>query len=60
MTSKRVPTKRMNARLFGGALPPPELDILQRYIDNYPSTFDLFALYDWLVLAASMPGVQWY
>jgi hypothetical protein len=52
--------ERMNARLFGHSLSAQEVEILQQYIDGYPETFDLYALYDCLVLAASLPGFQWH
>jgi len=51
---------RMNERLFGVTLTPHELVVLQDYIDNYPRTYDLDALYDTLTLASSLPGFQWY
>jgi len=50
---------RIDERLLGGTLTPEELEVLQRYVDEHPAPFDMFALYDCLVLAASMPGFQW-
>ena len=50
----------MNERLFGSQLPPHEEDQLQGYIDGYAGTFDIQAMFDCLVLAASLPGLQWY
>jgi uncharacterized protein (DUF1800 family) len=51
---------RMNERVFGGALPPYELDALQQYIDDYAGAFDIHAMFDCLTLGASLPGMQWY
>jgi len=51
---------RMNARLLGSMLPLHEEEALQGYIDGYAGTFDIQAMFDTLVLAASLPGFQWY
>jgi len=52
--------QRMNERLFGERLSRREVEILQEFIDTYPDDFDLFALYDSMALASSLPGFQWY
>ncbi|HEX6883955.1 MAG TPA: DUF1800 domain-containing protein [Planctomycetota bacterium] len=52
--------ERINERLLGGMLPPAEVLLLQQYVDEHPAPFDMFAVYDCLVLAASLPGFQWH
>jgi hypothetical protein len=52
--------QRMNVRLLGQTLSLQEVGILQEYIDDYPVEFDLYALYDCLVLASTLPGFQWH
>jgi len=51
--------KRMDERLFGHMLTRDDLEALQQFIDDYPLPFDLYALYDCLALASSLPGFQW-
>ena len=52
--------QRMNERIFGQMLSPFEVEILQQFIDGYPSAFGIDALYDSLALASSLPGYQLY
>ena len=51
--------RRMDERLLGQMLTADDVRILQQYIDDYPETFDVYALYDCLALAVSLPGYQW-
>jgi len=51
---------RINRNLFGGSLPPHEEELVQTFIDGYPSVFDTHALFDSFSLAVSLPGFQWY
>jgi uncharacterized protein (DUF1800 family) len=51
--------QRINERLLGETLSGFELEVLQQYIDGYPVTFGVEALYDCIVLGTTMPGYQW-
>ncbi|HEX6884773.1 MAG TPA: DUF1800 domain-containing protein [Planctomycetota bacterium] len=51
---------RIDARLLGGTLSAFEIEVLQQFIDGYPTAFGQGALEDTLALAASLPGSQWY
>jgi len=51
---------RINERLLGQTLAPGEVVALQEFIDTYPSSFGLPALFEAIALGASLPGFQWY
>ena len=51
---------RIDARVLGQRLAPQELAGLQAFIDQYPGTFGVEALFETIALAASLPGAQWY
>lgn len=50
---------RMNERLFGEALSPREVEVLQDFLDA-PATLDPARVYEAIALGASLPGFQWY
>ena len=52
--------ERIDQRLLGRSLTRGEVLALQGFIDSYPTTFGVVALFEAIALGASLPGSQWY
>jgi uncharacterized protein DUF1800 len=52
--------QRIDERLLGNALSEHEREVLQQFIDGYPTSFETSAIFDTLGLAVSLPGYQWH